>query len=86
MSILLALWTKRSRIASARVPSAIKSCQLSGGSWLVLSVLQSTLWSILNAHFWLVPKQELGNQINRSISGPALAKELPGKFYLLGEK
>ena len=30
----------RSRIASARVPSAIKSCQLSRGSWLVLSVLQ----------------------------------------------
>jgi hypothetical protein len=33
----------------------------------------------------LVPKQELGNQINRSISGPALAKELPGKYNVLGE-
>jgi hypothetical protein len=32
----------------------------------------------------LVPKLELGNQINRITSGLALVKELPGKCYVLG--
>src|SRR5579859_1023545 len=34
-----ALWTRRSRMASASVGSARYSCQLSTGSWLVTSVL-----------------------------------------------
>jgi hypothetical protein len=41
-AILYALWTSRSRIASARVGSPIAACQCSTGSWLVTIVARQS--------------------------------------------